>query len=79
MWIPVVFGLWHDHVNGWREKKETYTNMHFMFYEDMVEVNRPGSACVRAHLYKGSLLPFSRNVLVIFTIVIIITFYYYYY
>lgn len=33
----VVFGLWHDHVNGWWEKKETYSKLHFMFYEDMVE------------------------------------------
>ncbi|KAM9322282.1 cytosolic sulfotransferase 2-like [Pholidichthys leucotaenia] len=29
-------GSWYDHVNGWREKKQTYPNLHYMFYEDVV-------------------------------------------
>ncbi|XP_034028611.1 cytosolic sulfotransferase 3-like [Thalassophryne amazonica] len=33
----VVFGSWYDHVNGWWEKKQTYSNLHYMFYEDMIE------------------------------------------
>lgn len=31
------FGSWYDHVNGWWKKKETYSNLHYMFYEDMIE------------------------------------------
>ncbi|XP_045911508.1 cytosolic sulfotransferase 3-like isoform X2 [Micropterus dolomieu] len=34
---PVVFGSWYDHVNGWWEKKQTYSNLHYMFYEDLIE------------------------------------------
>ncbi|MEQ2312304.1 Cytosolic sulfotransferase 2 [Ameca splendens] len=33
----MVFGPWYDHVNGWWKKKETYSNIHYMFYEDMIE------------------------------------------
>ncbi|XP_028308530.1 cytosolic sulfotransferase 1-like [Gouania willdenowi] len=33
----LVFGSWYDHVKGWWEKKRTYPNLHYMFYEDMVE------------------------------------------
>ncbi|XP_068196960.1 cytosolic sulfotransferase 1-like [Antennarius striatus] len=33
----MVFGSWYDHVNGWWEKKQTYSNLHYMFYEDMIE------------------------------------------
>ncbi|XP_040911310.1 cytosolic sulfotransferase 2-like isoform X2 [Toxotes jaculatrix] len=33
----VVFGSWYDHVNGWWEKKQTYSKLHYMFYEDLVE------------------------------------------
>ncbi|KAM9341836.1 cytosolic sulfotransferase 3-like [Pholidichthys leucotaenia] len=33
----MVFGSWYDHVNGWWKKKETYSNIHYMFFEDMVE------------------------------------------
>ncbi|XP_068199591.1 cytosolic sulfotransferase 1-like [Antennarius striatus] len=33
----VVFGSWYDHVNGWWKKKQTYSNLHYMFYEDMTE------------------------------------------
>ncbi|XP_036961258.1 cytosolic sulfotransferase 2-like isoform X2 [Acanthopagrus latus] len=33
----VVFGSWYDHVNGWREKKQTYSKLHYMFFEDMIE------------------------------------------
>ncbi|KAM9425777.1 cytosolic sulfotransferase 2-like [Pholidichthys leucotaenia] len=32
-----AYGSWYDHVNGWWEKKKTYTNLHYMFYEDMIE------------------------------------------
>ncbi|XP_051525624.1 cytosolic sulfotransferase 3-like isoform X3 [Myxocyprinus asiaticus] len=32
-----VFGPWYDHVSGWWEKKQTYSNLLYMFYEDMVE------------------------------------------
>ncbi|XP_030590301.1 cytosolic sulfotransferase 3-like [Archocentrus centrarchus] len=32
-----VFGSWYDHVNGWWEKKQTYSNLHYMFYEDLIE------------------------------------------
>lgn len=34
----VVFGSWYDHVNGWWEKKQTYPKIHYMFYEDLIEV-----------------------------------------
>ncbi|KAK2851588.1 hypothetical protein Q5P01_007864 [Channa striata] len=33
----MVFGSWYDHVNGWWEKKQTYSNLHYMFYEDLIE------------------------------------------
>lgn len=33
----MVFGSWYDHVNGWWQKKKTYSNLHYMFFEDMVE------------------------------------------
>ncbi|XP_068180586.1 cytosolic sulfotransferase 1-like [Antennarius striatus] len=33
----VMFGSWYDHVNGWWKKKQTYSNLHYMFYEDMIE------------------------------------------
>uniref|UniRef100_A0A3P9LFY0 Sulfotransferase n=1 Tax=Oryzias latipes TaxID=8090 RepID=A0A3P9LFY0_ORYLA len=33
----MVFGSWYDHVNGWWKKKETYSNLHYMFFEDLVE------------------------------------------
>ncbi|XP_059188629.1 cytosolic sulfotransferase 2-like [Centropristis striata] len=36
----VVFGSWYDHVNSWWEKKESYKNLHYMFYEDMIEDTR---------------------------------------
>uniref|UniRef100_A0A3B3SJQ9 Sulfotransferase n=1 Tax=Paramormyrops kingsleyae TaxID=1676925 RepID=A0A3B3SJQ9_9TELE len=35
--VPVVFGSWYDHVKGWWEKKQTYANIHYMFYEDLAE------------------------------------------
>ncbi len=34
----VLFGFWYDHVNNWWKKKQTYANIHYMFYEDMIEV-----------------------------------------
>ncbi|XP_068196951.1 cytosolic sulfotransferase 2-like [Antennarius striatus] len=33
----VGYGSWHDHVNNWWKKKQTYSNLHYMFYEDIVE------------------------------------------
>ncbi|CAI5647903.1 unnamed protein product [Oreochromis niloticus] len=32
-----VYGSWYDHVNGWWEKKQTYSDFHYMFYEDLIE------------------------------------------
>ncbi|XP_017561241.1 cytosolic sulfotransferase 2-like isoform X3 [Pygocentrus nattereri] len=32
----MVFGPWYDHVCGWWEKKQTYSKMHYMFFEDLV-------------------------------------------
>ncbi|XDV48555.1 hypothetical protein PO909_017954 [Leuciscus waleckii] len=32
-----VFGPWFDHVSGWWEKKQTYSNLLYLFYEDLVE------------------------------------------
>ncbi|XP_040009056.1 cytosolic sulfotransferase 3-like isoform X2 [Xiphias gladius] len=33
----MVWGSWYDHVNGWWKKKQTYSKLHYMFYEDMIE------------------------------------------
>ncbi|KAM7003145.1 cytosolic sulfotransferase 3-like [Tautogolabrus adspersus] len=33
----MLYGSWYDHVNGWWKKKQTYSNLHYMFYEDLVE------------------------------------------
>ncbi|KAM3616950.1 uncharacterized protein V6R79_000245 [Siganus canaliculatus] len=33
----MVFGSWYDHVSGWWKKKQTYSNIHYMFFEDMIE------------------------------------------
>ncbi|KAK7901811.1 hypothetical protein WMY93_018580 [Mugilogobius chulae] len=33
----VVYGSWFDHVTNWWKKKETYSNLHFVFYEDLVK------------------------------------------
>ncbi|TKS77768.1 Cytosolic sulfotransferase 3 [Collichthys lucidus] len=33
----MVFGSWYDHVNGWWKKKQSYSKLHFMFYEEMIE------------------------------------------
>nr|ADO28255.1 cytosolic sulfotransferase 3 [Ictalurus furcatus] len=33
----LVFGPWYDHVTGYWEKKQTYSSLHYMFFEDMVE------------------------------------------
>ncbi|XP_041655859.1 cytosolic sulfotransferase 3-like isoform X2 [Cheilinus undulatus] len=33
----MVFGSWYDHVSGWWKKKQTYPQLHYMFYEDMIE------------------------------------------
>lgn len=54
----VVFGSWYDHVNAWWKKKETYSNLHYMFYEDMIEVSLKRSGCwsLRATLVSELLL-----------------------
>lgn len=33
----ITFGSWFDHVNGWWQKRNTYPNIHYMFFEDLVE------------------------------------------
>ncbi|XP_068453355.1 cytosolic sulfotransferase 3-like [Clinocottus analis] len=33
----MVFGSWFDHVNGWWKKKQSYSKLHYMFYEDLAE------------------------------------------
>ncbi|XP_031430038.1 cytosolic sulfotransferase 3-like [Clupea harengus] len=33
----MVFGSWYDHVTGWWDKKQNYSNLLYMFYEDMVQ------------------------------------------
>ncbi|CAG6021617.1 unnamed protein product [Menidia menidia] len=33
----MVFGSWHDHVKGWWEKKQTRSNILYLFYEDLIE------------------------------------------
>uniref|UniRef100_A0A3Q3AVC9 Sulfotransferase n=1 Tax=Kryptolebias marmoratus TaxID=37003 RepID=A0A3Q3AVC9_KRYMA len=33
----MVFGSWYKHVNSWWEKKQTYSKLHYMFYEDLTE------------------------------------------
>ncbi|KAL7398498.1 hypothetical protein ABVT39_010768 [Epinephelus coioides] len=33
----VVFGSWYDHVNDWWEKKQSYPNLCYMFYEEMIK------------------------------------------
>ncbi|XP_029011297.1 cytosolic sulfotransferase 3-like [Betta splendens] len=33
----MVFGSWYDHVSGWWKKKQTHSNIHYMFFEDLVE------------------------------------------
>ncbi|XP_042348057.1 cytosolic sulfotransferase 1-like [Plectropomus leopardus] len=33
----MVYGSWYDHVSGWWEKKQSYPNLHYIFYEDLNE------------------------------------------
>ncbi|XP_073325910.1 cytosolic sulfotransferase 3-like [Pagrus major] len=33
----MLFGSWYDHVNGWWKKKQSHSNIHYMFYEDLAE------------------------------------------
>ncbi|XP_010771596.1 cytosolic sulfotransferase 1-like isoform X2 [Notothenia coriiceps] len=33
----VSYGSWYDHVSGWWEKKQSYSKLHYMFYEDLSE------------------------------------------
>uniref|UniRef100_UPI0037E783A7 cytosolic sulfotransferase 3-like isoform X2 n=1 Tax=Semicossyphus pulcher TaxID=241346 RepID=UPI0037E783A7 len=33
----LLYGSWYDHVSGWWKKKQTYSKLHYMFYEDLIE------------------------------------------
>ncbi|XP_056448411.1 cytosolic sulfotransferase 3-like [Gadus chalcogrammus] len=33
----MLFGSWYDHVTGWWERKQSHPEIHYMFFEDMVE------------------------------------------
>ncbi|CAL8250856.1 unnamed protein product [Arctogadus glacialis] len=33
----MLFGSWYDHVTGWWEKNQSHPEIHYMFFEDMVE------------------------------------------
>ncbi|XP_041857659.1 cytosolic sulfotransferase 3-like [Melanotaenia boesemani] len=33
----MLYGSWYDHVNGWWKKKKTYSKLHYVLYEDMIE------------------------------------------
>uniref|UniRef100_A0AAR2L7Y9 Sulfotransferase n=1 Tax=Pygocentrus nattereri TaxID=42514 RepID=A0AAR2L7Y9_PYGNA len=44
-----MFGPWYNHVCGYWEKKQTYPNLHYMFFEDMVEVGNT----LRKRITKG--------------------------
>lgn len=47
----VVFGSWYDHVNNWWKKKQTYSKIHYMFYEDLIEVFFRLSVSVRQQTF----------------------------
>uniref|UniRef100_A0A3B4UIM4 Sulfotransferase n=1 Tax=Seriola dumerili TaxID=41447 RepID=A0A3B4UIM4_SERDU len=47
----VVFGSWYDHVNSWWKKKDTYSNLHYMFEEDLVEFEKDNM--VNLSIYPG--------------------------
>ncbi|XP_036961264.1 cytosolic sulfotransferase 3-like isoform X1 [Acanthopagrus latus] len=34
----MLFGPWYKHVNGWWRKKQSPSNIHYVFYEDLGEV-----------------------------------------
>ncbi|KAM3618082.1 uncharacterized protein V6R79_015073 [Siganus canaliculatus] len=33
----MLFGSWYDHINDWWKKRESSSNLHYVFYEDLVE------------------------------------------
>uniref|UniRef100_A0AAQ6IK24 Sulfotransferase n=1 Tax=Anabas testudineus TaxID=64144 RepID=A0AAQ6IK24_ANATE len=33
----MVFGSWYEHVKGWWEKKQTSSNIFYLFFEDLIE------------------------------------------
>uniref|UniRef100_UPI0037E8557A cytosolic sulfotransferase 3-like n=1 Tax=Semicossyphus pulcher TaxID=241346 RepID=UPI0037E8557A len=33
----MLYGSWYEHVSGWWKKKQTYSKLHYMFYEDLIE------------------------------------------
>ncbi|XP_076596621.1 cytosolic sulfotransferase 1-like [Chaetodon auriga] len=33
----MVCGPWYDHVSNWWQKKQSYSKLHYMFYEDLAE------------------------------------------
>uniref|UniRef100_A0A3Q1BVZ6 Sulfotransferase n=1 Tax=Amphiprion ocellaris TaxID=80972 RepID=A0A3Q1BVZ6_AMPOC len=41
----MVFGSWYDHVNGWWKKMQTYSKLHYMFYEDLRDVKEIDKLC----------------------------------
>ncbi len=46
----VVYGSWYDHVNAWWEKKQTYSKLHYLFYEDLSKVRGSISFSTRTHM-----------------------------
>lgn len=57
----MTFGSWYDHVKGWWEKKQAYSNIHYMFYEDLIEVRTSGAGLWID--FAGCSKPFVFNVL----------------
>uniref|UniRef100_A0A3B4FBQ5 Sulfotransferase n=1 Tax=Pundamilia nyererei TaxID=303518 RepID=A0A3B4FBQ5_9CICH len=41
----MVFGSWYEHVRGWWEKKQTCSNILYLFYEDLIEVSVEVTVC----------------------------------
>lgn len=35
----MVFGSWYEHVKGWWEKKQTSSDILYLFYEDLIKVS----------------------------------------
>lgn len=44
-YLTVVFGSWYEHVKGWWEKKQTSSNIFYLFFEDLIEVNVKVTVC----------------------------------
>lgn len=52
----IAFGSWYDHVSNWWDKRETYNNLHYVFYEDMIQDTRReiDKVCSFLHLPRSS-------------------------